>query len=104
MSNLTVLAFESMDEAEQVHQALVRGKKQGLISIKDAAVVVKDQEGKVHVKNQVSSGTWTATGVGGLLGVLQARPGLPGRAGRCLRRSVGADLPRRPGAAGAASS
>ena len=39
-----------------------------------------------------------------LLGVLQARPGLPGRAGRCLRRSVGADLPRRPGAAGAASS
>lgn len=70
MSNLTVLAFDSMDEAEQVHEALVRGKKQGLLSIKDAAVVVKDEEGKVNVKNQVSTGTWTATGVGGLLGVL----------------------------------
>ena len=70
MSNLTVLTFDSMDEAEEVHQALVRGKKDGLVSIRDAAVVVKDQDGKVHVKNQVSTGTWTATGVGGLLGVL----------------------------------
>ena len=70
MSNLIVLTFDSMDEAEEVHQALVRGKKEGLLSIRDAAVVVKDEEGKVHTKNQVSTGTWTATGVGGLLGVL----------------------------------
>lgn len=69
-SSLIVMAFDSEDEAEKVREALVSGKKQGLIQIDDAAVVVKDATGKVHVKNQVSRGTWTATGVGGLLGLL----------------------------------
>jgi uncharacterized membrane protein len=69
-SSLIVLAFDTMDEAEQVHEALVRGKKEGLVTIEDAAVVVKDAEGKVHVKNQVSRSTWATTGVGGALGLL----------------------------------
>ena len=69
-SSLNVLAFDTMDEAEQVHEALVKGKKEGLVTIEDAAVVVKDAEGKVHVKNQVSRSTWAATGVGGALGLL----------------------------------
>jgi uncharacterized membrane protein len=59
-----------MDEAEQVHQALVKAKNEGLLAIDDAAVVVKDADGKVHVKNQVSRGTWISTGVGGALGLL----------------------------------
>jgi uncharacterized membrane protein len=69
-SSLIVLAFDTMDEAEQVHEALVKGKKEGLVTIEDAAVVVKDAEGKVHVKNQASRTTWAATGVGGALGLL----------------------------------
>ncbi len=69
-SSLIVLAFDNMEDAEKVHQALVQGKKEGVVQINDAAVVVKDTDGKVHVKNQVSRGTWTATGVGGLLGLL----------------------------------
>ena len=56
-SSLIVLAFDTMDEAEKVHEALVQGKKEGQLTIQDSAVVVKDTEGKVHVKNQVSSGT-----------------------------------------------
>jgi uncharacterized membrane protein len=68
--SLIVLAFDTADEAENVHEALVRGKKQGIVQIDDAAVVVKDADGKVQVKNQVARGTWTATGVGGLLGLL----------------------------------
>jgi uncharacterized membrane protein len=59
-----------MEDAEKVHEALVEAKKQGRIQIDDAAVVVKDQEGKVHVKNQVSRGTWLSTGVGGALGLI----------------------------------
>ena len=55
-----------MEEAEKVHQALVHGKKAGLLQIDDAAVIVKDTDGKVHVKNQISRGTWSATGVGGM--------------------------------------
>ena len=69
-SSLIVLAFETEDEAEKVHEALVKGKKEGLLQIDDAAVIVKDADGKVHVKNQISRGTWTATGVGGLLGLI----------------------------------
>lgn len=69
-NNLIVLAFDTMDEAEQVHQALVSAKNQGVLSIDDAAVVVKDADGKVQVKNQVSRGTWITTGVGGALGLL----------------------------------
>ena len=69
-SSLIVLAFDNMDEAEKVHEALVEGKKQGVVQINDAAVFVKDAEGKVHVKNQVSRGTWMSTGVGGALGLL----------------------------------
>ena len=69
-SSLIVLAFDSDAEAEKVHEALVKGKKEGVLQIDDAAIVVKDEQGKVHVKNQISRGTWTATGVGGLLGLL----------------------------------
>ncbi len=69
-SNLIVLTFDTMDAADQVREALVKGKHEGALTIDDAAVVVKDAEGKVHVQNQVSRGTWTATGVGGLLGLL----------------------------------
>ena len=69
-TTLIVLTFDNMEEAEQVHAALVKGKKEGALTIDDAAVVVKDAEGKVQVKNQVSTGTWTAAGAGGLLGLL----------------------------------
>ena len=69
-NNLIVLAFDTMEDAEKVHEALVEAKKQGRIQIDDAAVVVKDQDGKVHVKNQVSRGTWLSTGVGGALGLI----------------------------------
>ena len=71
-NNLIVIVFEEVGAAEQVHEALVKGKKEGLLQIDDAAVVEKDQDGKVHVKNQVSRGTWMSTGVGGLLGLLLA--------------------------------
>jgi len=67
---LVVLAFDDMETAEKVHQSLVSAKNQGLIQIDDAAVVVKDEEGKVKVDNQVARGTWIGTAVGGGLGLL----------------------------------
>jgi uncharacterized membrane protein len=70
MSSLVVISFDSPDEAEKVLESL-RGQTQyGNISFKDTAVVSKDADGKVHVDNQVSHGTMTATGVGALLGLL----------------------------------
>ena len=69
-SSLIVLAFETTDEAEKVREALVQGKKEGVLQLDDAAVVVKDEDGKIHVKNQVARGPCAATGVGGMLGLL----------------------------------
>jgi uncharacterized membrane protein len=69
-NSLIVLAFDNTEEADKVLEALERGKRDGIIQIDDAAVVVKDADGKVHVKNQVSHGSWMSTGVGGMLGLL----------------------------------
>jgi len=70
MSSLVVISFDSPSEAEQVLTSLKAQTKYDNISFKDTAVVSKDLDGKVHVKNEVSQGTMTATGVGALLGLL----------------------------------
>jgi uncharacterized membrane protein len=70
MSSLVVIAFDSPDEAASVLESLRAQTKYGNISFKDTAVVSKDADGKVHVKNEVSQGMMAATGVGALLGLL----------------------------------
>jgi uncharacterized membrane protein len=70
MSSLVVISFDSPDEAAVVLESLRAQSKYGNISFKDTAVVSKDADGKVHVKNEVSQGIMTATGVGALLGLL----------------------------------
>ena len=42
--SLIVLAFDSAGEAEKVHEALVAGKKEGILQIEDAAVVVASKK------------------------------------------------------------
>ncbi|MCL4803636.1 MAG: DUF1269 domain-containing protein [Anaerolineae bacterium] len=70
MSSLVVISFNSPDEAAQVLESLRAQTKYNNISFKDTAVVSKDADGKVHVKNEVSQGAMTATGAGALLGLL----------------------------------
>lgn len=70
MSSLVVVSFDSPDEAEAVLEALKGQSGYGNISLDDTAVVSKDSDGKVHVKNHVSHGTMVATGVGALLGLM----------------------------------
>ena len=50
MSDLIVLAFDSEDGALQLRDKLLSLQKQHLISLEDAAVVVRRQDGKVKVK------------------------------------------------------
>lgn len=70
MSSLIVVSFDGVDEAGVVLEDLKGQTKYGNISLDDTAVVSKDSDGKVHVKNNVSHGTMVATGIGALLGLM----------------------------------
>jgi len=70
MSSLVVVSFDSPDEAANVLETLKGQSKYGNISFDDTAIVSKDAEGKVHIKNNVSHGTMTSTAIGALLGLM----------------------------------
>jgi uncharacterized membrane protein len=68
MSHLIVITFDNPDDAGKALKSLRQIEKSGHLHLIDTAVIVKDAEGKTHVKNEVSSGTETGAVVGGLLG------------------------------------
>lgn len=72
MSNLLVLTFEDMHQAGEALEALKKAQSQGNLKIDDAAVIVKDEAGKVNIKNQMDTSTKMGAVGGGLLGLLIA--------------------------------
>lgn len=76
---LIVAAFNDPSRAGEIMADLKQGKKEGLIGIIDAAVVVKDGEGKLKVKDakrRSTRGLITGGVVGGVLGLLAGPVGL----------------------------
>ena len=69
MSNLIVITFDDPDEAGIVRGTLRSGQKQDLIKLDDSAVVVKDEDGQVHIKNELDRGVKVGIAGGGLLGL-----------------------------------
>lgn len=72
-----VAAFNSPEKAGQVLAELKQGKKEGLIGIIDAAVVVKDAEGKLKITDSRRRGVRgfiTGGVIGSVLGLLLAPP------------------------------
>ena len=70
MSYLIVTIYDDPDEAAQVRESISRQERGGYISLDDSAVVVKDEDGKIHVKNQMDSGVKIGAVGGGALGLL----------------------------------
>jgi uncharacterized membrane protein len=70
MSNLVVITFEHEQDAADVLGTIRRLEKDGVVKLADSAVVSKDQSGKVHVKNEVSSATEIGVTTGAVLGGL----------------------------------
>jgi uncharacterized membrane protein len=60
MANLVVMTFDGAGEASQVRKSMRNLEEQGLLSLDDSAVVVKDAEGKVHVKNETDRASRSA--------------------------------------------
>lgn len=76
---IIVAAFNDPNRATEIMDELKQGKKEGLIGIVDAAVVVKDADGKLKVKDakrRSTKGLITGGVVGGVLGLLAGPVGL----------------------------
>jgi uncharacterized membrane protein len=70
---IIVAAFNDPNRAAAIMDELKQGKREGLIGIIDAAVVVKDGEGKLKVKDakrRSTRGLITGGVVGGVIGLL----------------------------------
>ena len=65
---LLVGAFNDEDSAKQALDQLKSAQADGLIEIQDAAVLRKDQNGKVHIKETSDWGTGKGAAIGGVAG------------------------------------
>lgn len=77
MSNLVVVGFPTVDEAEQVRRELVDVQREQLISLEDAVVVERDKNGQVHLRqalNLTAAGALGGGFWGSLVGLLFLNP------------------------------
>lgn len=65
---LIVAAFKDEDTASQALKMLKQAKKDGLIRIQDAAVIRKDEKGKLRIKETADVGGGKGAAFGGVVG------------------------------------
>jgi uncharacterized membrane protein len=70
MSNLIVLTLEHEVEASELRHTLKDLEKRGLISLDDAAIVEKDPDGTIHIKNELDTGIKLGALGGTIIGAL----------------------------------
>lgn len=72
MSQLIVLTFEDTEQAGQAFESIKKAQKGGHLEIDDAAVIVKQESGKVEIKGQLEKDVKRGAVGGGVLGLLLA--------------------------------
>ncbi len=92
MIELIVLVFDDEEGALQMRDKLLEVRKQRLLQLADAAVAIRQEDGKVKVKqlnNLVGSGAFGGAFWGLLIGLLLAIPGLGLVAGAAAGAVIG---------------
>ncbi|APD47710.1 DUF1269 domain-containing protein [Synechococcus sp. CS-602] len=93
MSNLIVVGFPSVDEADKVRRELVNIQQEHLISLEDAVVVEHDEQGHVQLRQAVNLTAAGALGGGfwgSLVGLLFLNPLLGAAVGAGVGAASGA--------------
>ena len=72
MSYLVAIAFDDPEEAGKVRHTLRSIQDTGHLSLNDSAVVVKDEDGKVHLKDEIDRGVKVGAVGGSVIGLLLA--------------------------------
>lgn len=70
MSNVVVIIFDTAAEAGQARQSMKELEREGRLALDDAAVVVKDAEGNVTVRNELDAPIAQGALVGSVLGLM----------------------------------
>lgn len=70
MSNILAITFNDENQALSVLKSLKSLANQDMLKLDDAAVIVKDAEGKIQVKNLTERNVKGGAVAGGLLGLL----------------------------------
>ena len=77
MSTFVVIDYESEEKAEEVRLALMKMHKQYLVDLADAVVVVRDEKGKVRLRqmyNLTAAGAASGGFWGALIGLIFLNP------------------------------
>lgn len=76
MADAIAILFDSDDGAMLCLRSLREIEKAGQVSFSDTAVIARDTEGNLHVKNELDSSTETGMTVGAVVGALFGPLGL----------------------------
>jgi uncharacterized membrane protein len=94
MTNLVVIAFDDVHKAEEMRLKLLKMQKEYLVDLEDAAIAVKDDNGKVklhQINNLTASGALSGGFWGALIGLIFLNP-LLGFAAGAAAGAVGGAL------------
>jgi uncharacterized membrane protein len=70
MGSITAVTFDDMEQGPRLRDTLKDLEHEGLLSLDDAAVIVRDMDGKFKVHGQSDRGVKTGALAGGAIGLL----------------------------------
>lgn len=70
MGSITAITFEDMEQGPRLRKSLQDLERRGLLSLDDAAVIVRDEDGKFKAHGQLDRGVKTGAGIGAAIGLL----------------------------------